>query len=613
MNSQQGRPSANGYNHRRVDTVTGSRMDSKMQSRKSAFPSFGNACSSNGIKAGRVTSPSRDRLTYVLTCLVGHRVEVHVKNGSIISGIFHATNADKDFEIVLKMAQVVNDGSVREQKSVHDTIKTPQPMIIPARELVQVLAKDVSLSSDEFTSGHAREKRKDLMIDSVISHSHHMEMERQLAPWMPDEDDPDCPELDNIFDGTLDRNWDQFETNETLFGVKSTFNEELYTTKLERGPQMKELERAASRIAREIEGEETHDFHLAEERGFYSHDDFGLDEESKYSAVRREANDSGFREKKKSVSDISNLLTGYLIDYMVAISCLIHNGQSSNKETNLVISDFSFEMDLHFLADKDLGLSSVNHNTELMSNSISWSSPSLDVDIRLDANQIKDQVGKECMFDLCLLINILHVADKHLSTESEGLSLSATLSDPSSCNQGNIITEPSDSPVLGKLPAASKPIDPPIRLGGSAEHACADSALSHPCLSPSSSCGSLSSDKSTLNPNAKEFKLNPNAKSFTPLSSMRLHTAVSDGSIYYPSNATAVPHMHGLPIGVGVGPSFGHQPVLYNPQAAPMQSSQAYVHPSGPMYGQQMIVGQPPQFYYVQSYPPEMPQKGRKF
>lgn len=54
----------------------------------------------------------------------------------------------------------------------------------------------------------------------------------------------------------------------------------------------------------------------------------------------------------------------------------------------------------------------------------------------------------------------------------------------------------------------------------------------------------------------QEFKLNPNAKSFTPLSSMRLHTAVSDGSIYYPSNATAVPHMHGLPIGVGVSSWF---------------------------------------------------------
>lgn len=62
----------------------------------------------------------------------------------------------------------------------------------------------------------------------------------------------------------LSRKWDQFETNETLFGVKSTFNEELYTTKLERGPQTRELEREALRIAREIEGEETQDLHLAE-------------------------------------------------------------------------------------------------------------------------------------------------------------------------------------------------------------------------------------------------------------------------------------------------------------------------------------------------------------
>lgn len=64
----------------------------------------------------------------------------------------------------------------------------------------------------------------------------------------------------------LYRGWDQFEANETLFGVKSTFNEELYTTKLDRGPQTRELEREALRIAREIEGEDTKDIHLAEVR-----------------------------------------------------------------------------------------------------------------------------------------------------------------------------------------------------------------------------------------------------------------------------------------------------------------------------------------------------------
>lgn len=62
------------------------------------------------------------------------------------------------------------------------------------------------------------------------------------------------------------RSWDQFEVNETLFGVRSTFNEDLYTTKLDRGPQMRELEREAQRIAREIEGEDTQDLHLAEVR-----------------------------------------------------------------------------------------------------------------------------------------------------------------------------------------------------------------------------------------------------------------------------------------------------------------------------------------------------------
>lgn len=60
------------------------------------------------------------------------------------------------------------------------------------------------------------------------------------------------------------RNWDQFETNKALFGVETTFNEELYTTKLERGPQMREREREAWRIAREIEGQTTRNPHVAE-------------------------------------------------------------------------------------------------------------------------------------------------------------------------------------------------------------------------------------------------------------------------------------------------------------------------------------------------------------
>jgi hypothetical protein len=50
-----------------------------------------------GIKNGSYESSSHERLVYVTTSLIGQQVEVQVKNGSIYSGIFHATNTDKDF------------------------------------------------------------------------------------------------------------------------------------------------------------------------------------------------------------------------------------------------------------------------------------------------------------------------------------------------------------------------------------------------------------------------------------------------------------------------------------------------------------------------------------
>lgn len=55
--------------------------------------------------------------------------------------------------------------------------------------------------------------------------------------------------------GAANGSWDQFATNEKLFGVKTSFDEEVYTTKLDRsGPDFKERERKAQQIANEIMG-----------------------------------------------------------------------------------------------------------------------------------------------------------------------------------------------------------------------------------------------------------------------------------------------------------------------------------------------------------------------
>lgn len=77
--------------------------------------------------------------------------------------------------------------------------------------------------------------------------------------------------------------WDQFKANETLFNVKGTYDESIYTTQLNK----KELSHSeiikAERLAKEIEGTVSTNWHLAEERNQKVQGDY--DEEDLYSGV----------------------------------------------------------------------------------------------------------------------------------------------------------------------------------------------------------------------------------------------------------------------------------------------------------------------------------------
>jgi len=107
--------------------------------------------------------------------------------------------------------------------------------------------------------------------DTDISNKPGLRRERELTAWASDTPGP-VPGVtfgthgdDVTFGpGTSNGSWDQFATNEKLFGVKTSFDEEVYTTKLDRsGPDFKERERKAQQIANEILGvspvDSTHD------------------------------------------------------------------------------------------------------------------------------------------------------------------------------------------------------------------------------------------------------------------------------------------------------------------------------------------------------------------
>lgn len=116
--------------------------------------------------------------------------------------------------------------------------------------------------------------------------------ERVLEAWK-DESVPTPSGVDLTFEKAKDgRRWNQFEANRKKFGVRSTFDESLYTTEINRDhPDFAERERKAIELAREIEGQGFNgNSHLAEERNA-RFDDSGADEEDKYSGVRKWAKD----------------------------------------------------------------------------------------------------------------------------------------------------------------------------------------------------------------------------------------------------------------------------------------------------------------------------------
>ena len=85
--------------------------------------------------------------------------------------------------------------------------------------------------------------------------------ERELQPWQPAPDDA----IDMSLNSNAGKGWDQFETNERLYGVKTDYDENFYTTPLDRSqPNFRQRAAAADRIARDIERNVTTNAHEAE-------------------------------------------------------------------------------------------------------------------------------------------------------------------------------------------------------------------------------------------------------------------------------------------------------------------------------------------------------------
>ena len=220
-----------------------------------------------------------ERLLFVVASLVGKVVTVQTKDGKEYEGILQACMTEKEMGVIIALAR---------QKVAPDD-PAPKPineMVFLAKDYLQVTASDMDLFETE--TGAARKNKGEVLADVEIevagrsAAGQDRELLRATA-WLGDGTTQE--ELTSA--GGAGGQWDQFARNEAQFGKVSTYNEEMYTTKLSNKKFTEEQLRNAERMAREIESKPATSAHVAEERGQSALQDDDMDEEDKYSTVLR--------------------------------------------------------------------------------------------------------------------------------------------------------------------------------------------------------------------------------------------------------------------------------------------------------------------------------------
>lgn len=210
---------------------------------------------------------NHERMLYCLKSLIGQRLTVQVHNNVTYEGTLDKFTLEGDARLTLSRVSS-SDGKDRQE-----------PLVLSSKDFLQVSALDVLPLEKRGAASSAPSRFK---TDGQIADSKRPGRERDLVAWSESDEKAGQKarsggnlQLDRVRPGA----WDQFKANEEQFGVTSTYDEDLYTTKLDPSTIPAHKRREAEQIARAIE---TGQSYARFEEGLEGEDD---DEEARFSAV----------------------------------------------------------------------------------------------------------------------------------------------------------------------------------------------------------------------------------------------------------------------------------------------------------------------------------------
>uniref|UniRef100_A0AAV1TKF0 LsmAD domain-containing protein n=1 Tax=Peronospora matthiolae TaxID=2874970 RepID=A0AAV1TKF0_9STRA len=237
----------------------------------------------------------RHRALFAFRFLVGKAVELRlVAPDERYAGILDCIDPD-DFSVVLKNARRL----ASPDSAVTRPFADGSTVIFRRHQLAHMVADGAVDEADSSQFVASSGSCGSFCTDTEISGTTHEHLiGRQLetaSAWLDPALDTDALE-DGAMPGLDSRRnqiraWNQFEANEKLFGVVSSYDESIYTTKLDKSKISSKQARAAATLAREIEQQTAvGNFHLQEERGQWRRGGqqlMDVDEEARYSSVDR--------------------------------------------------------------------------------------------------------------------------------------------------------------------------------------------------------------------------------------------------------------------------------------------------------------------------------------
>lgn len=257
--------------------------DTKRKSKNSARPARSKASQERKFEG----IYSNARFVQTAASLVGHVVQVQVRDGEIFEGVFRTLSPE--LEMVLEMAHPVDPsmsshGNCSPLSRLLASLGNSHPMV---GLMIFRLGDVVSLSAPNADLDFAT---RDSFTDTAISKFNGQPLEKPLEPWLDGGLDGDGVTLDDVVpDGDDTNGWDaneMFKTNAEKYGVTTSYDSALsgYTVKLEpkNTDEYKLQEAKACKIAQEIENNPVFKKRTDLENG---------DEEDKFSAVVRPATD----------------------------------------------------------------------------------------------------------------------------------------------------------------------------------------------------------------------------------------------------------------------------------------------------------------------------------